>query len=94
MKKLPTIRFLRAQTFARACLAESLLRFCLRAAGGAAAASGATAAGSAADAAPVIFALWILTLNCRGRALSALISPLKYLDLHFHSQTTGLSRCL
>jgi hypothetical protein len=28
MKKLPTIRFLRAQTFARACRAEFLPRSC------------------------------------------------------------------
>ncbi len=48
------------------CMLQSLLRFCHRAAGGAAAASGVTAAGSAADAAPVIFALWILSLNCTG----------------------------
>ncbi len=27
--------------------------------------------------------LMILTGYCRGRALSALISPLRYLDLHF-----------
>ncbi len=31
---------------------------------------------------------------CRGWALSTLISPLRYLDLHFHNQTTGLSRCI
>jgi hypothetical protein len=32
--------------------------------------------------------------SCRGWALSTLISPLRYLDLHFHNQTTGLSRCI
>jgi hypothetical protein len=69
MKKLPTIRFLCAQTFARACRAGFLPRFFhwpAGGAGGAAAARGAVFAGSAADAALVIFALWILTLNCRG----------------------------
>ena len=66
MKKLPTIRFLRAQMFARACRAGFLPRFFHWPAGGAAAARGAVFAGSAADAALVIFALWILTLNCRG----------------------------
>ena len=29
---------------------------------------------------------------CRGWALSTLISPLRYLDLHFHNQTTGTRR--
>jgi hypothetical protein len=90
-KNCPPPRFLRAQTFARACRAESLPRFCHWPAGSAAAARGAVFAGSAADAALVIFALWILSLNCRGRAFSALISSLKYLNLHFHNQTAGLS---
>jgi hypothetical protein len=66
MKKPPTIRFLHAQTFARACRAEFLPRFFHWPAGGAAAERGAVFAGSAADAAFVIFAICILTLNCRG----------------------------
>jgi 16S rRNA G966 N2-methylase RsmD len=68
-----------------------LPRFCHWPAGSAAAAGGAVVAGSAADAALVIFALWIRTLNCRGRAFSALISSFKYLDPPFHNQTAGLS---
>ena len=33
----------------------------------------------------------ITDTGCRGRAFSALISSLKYLNLHFHNQTAGLS---
>jgi hypothetical protein len=73
-EKLPTIRFLRAQTFARACRAGFLPRFFHWPAGGAAAARGAVLAGSATNAALVIFALWIISLNCGGRGLLALIS--------------------
>ena len=76
MKKLPTIRFLRAQMFARACRAGFLPRFFHWPAGGAAAARGAVFAGSATNAAPAISHFGTISLNCAGRGSNSIDFPL------------------